>query len=444
MAFSTALQNLLNNYNSQSGGTASTPSTAYTSLINALNASPDLLASYTAAADSGALTAINYTPPSGAPSSGAYFISSGSNAQGIYQGSITITPSFLNSPGQNNINNNIFVLRHEIQHLFDSTSSAQLYNSLNQAVSSYYSDPANNGTPLNVTNNIKSYVTTQLQDEGQANIAGWNAEVSEAVAANGGKPLTMDQLYTLANNDGQGTYASFFFSINVGTRAVTPNSSYTVNMDPASPSYGMVAMSNANIVQAGIDQGPRLQSSSGLTYQLSDTVEALNKFANDSGGQSLSVDYGQFGLTSNGGDLALMQSGFVGGNSGNAVLVNVADNTIHTFLTTTNGGATTIDAKTFSISNNAMLLVSDTSYAVDAGSKTITIGNIINGGSSNIDVKTYTDSTRGILASDVLTSYSADGKTATVRSDTNGDGKVDSVNTTVFTDNSRTAIGAPP
>lgn len=124
MPFGHALQNLVNDFNTQSGGTASRPSQAYQVLVNALNASPPMLSVYNTVADSGELTAIKSTSNQGqsVPYRG-YFTSDGKNSNGLYTGTLTFDEGFLESKVDTLAVVNI--MAHEVQHLVNSAGVAQ-------------------------------------------------------------------------------------------------------------------------------------------------------------------------------------------------------------------------------------------------------------------------------------------------------------------------------
>ncbi|MFJ2986621.1 beta strand repeat-containing protein [Collimonas sp. NPDC087041] len=404
MPLDPSLQKLLNTYDQQNGGSGAatgTHSAAYNSVVASLNASPGLLNDFTVAAQNGTLTGIfSQSPNPNSPTNGAYF-SPTDNSHGY----MVITPSFLSSAAQSNQNNLIFVLGHELQHLSDDPGVSIAYNSLDQSITNYNSNSANAGKPQNLTNATNSYVTTQLQDEGTANIKGWNDEVSAAVAANGGVALTAQQLANLANNNGQASYGLQFFNLNSTQTIATPKPGYTVNSD------GTISPNTANIVQAGIDQGARLQSTTLQPYQQTDVGIALNRFAIDESGNTFAVDYTQLGITASGGNLTLIQNGF----RGNATIVDLADNSTNKF--TFSGNTANVDVKSSDASGNA--LDEQRNYSITpngSGGNTVSLSN------------------------DVLTTTSADGKMVSVSTDSNGDGKVDNSDTQTFTDSTRTTL----
>jgi hypothetical protein len=365
----TQLQNLLNLFaNSIPGGASST---LYQDVFQAITSSPALLSQFDSEANSGELQAITYSP-----TAGTFFTPSEANPA---VGTLTLGEGYLvalqsalgtgDAAQAEVINTYAFVLGHEGSHVSDSdTVNSALttdYESLDTTIQNYNSGP-NSGTPQDLTSNVQTIVNQLLQDEGQANIVGWNDVVSMAVAANGNAPLSQAQLATLAQNT---PTSQTLFNTSSGT-SLAPLTGISVNSD------GTIATSSANIqAAANIQANQEPSTNPGMTYSQLEADAVLSQISSQENGTPFAINYSTLGLTQapNSGNTEttaqadnFLNNNLQTGSTGTSVIINSADGSTNTFTSTPTGTQSSTTAQPSELPPG----VTDTATADQASSET--------------------------------------------------------------------------
>jgi predicted Zn-dependent protease len=273
------LATILALYQKQSTTTAAD----YNAVSNAIKASPALQnALNTEIADNvlGSITS------SGNPALGGFSASITSNGTVAQPGTMDIGPSYL----QNIISNPYQVidfLAHETQHAVDADPNSTLpgaginseaWGQYETGVSNYF----NNGTG-NLTSLIQSLVPANLQDEGLASIAGYNAAVQAWTLANNGAVPTQSQMQ-------QVSLLGYMAQQVAGCQF---NADGTIDINVSDPNTGAIAQQNVNVVASYFAAAnPSGSGDPSVSYVQKDVAQALNfAFANSNGASSIPIDY---------------------------------------------------------------------------------------------------------------------------------------------------------
>ena len=367
LTISTALQNLLNVINDPAGKAAITQT-----LLN----SPSLLAMYNnlaiGAGGAKLLTKIDWDP-SADDGAGSFDPNTGVLHMGL--GWVQ------NSSGAIDPDKLAYLMGHEGWHDANASVTGAADASFNSAVQKLANSGGNNH---DYTQILLADQQAHLQDEGQADISGWNTMVQEKTAVLGG-PLTPKQLAALAadNNygfyDSQGNLKAGFVSDPANPGQILPTNSS--NILTAAAQYGTympsIAGANATYTEYYADSSLRqiISAENGKTFTLDFTALKLNTIPNST--SLLTTDQA----------IDLMVSGGFISSSLNAqfTIINKADNSSSTF-------------------------------AVSGGQINVTVTSALNGVTST-DQRSYVGNT--------LTQ-------SMVSTDTNGDGKLDQISTKTY------------
>lgn len=203
-------------------------------------------------------------------------------ATGYINLSANIISTIMNLSVADQANDFIFTLSHEAQHAYD---AADVQSEINTEIGS--EPPAGSSSEVN-TAWAAGYQNIGLQDEGKANIQGMNTVIQNAIAQNGGNPLSQSQFQDLLNNTPL-TYT--LYTKDNGTWVL--DGGLTVNQDGT----GTVPLSSENIEAAG-QIVSTIPTSTSVSQDYGDfyTVNPLTVLSQINGG-SFSISYSGLGLT---------------------------------------------------------------------------------------------------------------------------------------------------
>ena len=328
------LQTALNNLGTQTGVT-SYYQTYYQEVYNSITQSPQLLAQFNAQAASGAFTgfvigtggSIQFNPTTGTVQLPANMITTLVNNN--YASLSSIQNDFTNTLG------------HEIYHDSYNTTEQQqidaLNTSLHQTINSW-----DNTDPIDLTSYVQSYVQSYLANEANADIQGWNDEISMGVAANGGNPLSMSQIASLIGTSG---HASQLFNVTQTAAQGVPVTQSGITMDES----GSVDATTSNVAAAGQFMSQLSPSNDpSVTYAQYYAASAVGQICTDISGLPFqyAINYSQLGLTTSPSGAALTDqqvdnalisaaAASIGslplGSGGSCTITNSADDATNTF-----------------------------------------------------------------------------------------------------------------
>jgi hypothetical protein len=338
----TRLQTALNNLATQTGGSSAYYQTYYQDVYNAITGSPQLLAQFNSAASSSTTPLAGFTLGA---SGGAIQFNPSSNTVQLPATYLTTLVGVGFTSTQAIVNDLTNVLGHEISHEANNANVQQQISLLNTSLQQTISNWDGSG-PIDLTTYAESVVNVHLVDEANANLQGWNDEISAAVAANGGAALSMTQIAGLIGSSG---HAGQLFNLSATKVAGVPVTWSGVTMDES----GSVDDTTANVQAVAAIMGLHSPSNAGSdTYYQYYDASAIGNICTAIAGLpfQFSLDYNALNLTipatsvsqaqpltDSQVDAALIAgaAGAIGGlplgSLGSCQIINSADGSINTF-----------------------------------------------------------------------------------------------------------------
>ncbi|MBB5358284.1 hypothetical protein HDE76_001490 [Rhodanobacter sp. ANJX3] len=268
---------------------AQNKSAEYTTFYNAISSSPALLDALEAQVANQTITKFSYNTTGNSSLGGAY---------NPLNTTMEIGSSYLNTI-INSPADIIEFVAHETQHAIDNgpyyqnepgsgtiPAATQVYNN---DLSAYYNNPGSLPAGTTLTSIINTNVLAHLDDEGRANIAGYNANLSAAVAANGGAPLTQDQLAAAIAADPYASQVAGINTLSDGTIDITN----AANIQSAA---NYMSLANPSGYANPSDPTGKTPDTE-ITYNDLYGAFDLNQAVSAADGGSVTVNFDQLGLT---------------------------------------------------------------------------------------------------------------------------------------------------